>query len=293
MEPLFGKISIIGVGLLGGSVGMAALKRGLCNQVTGIGRTQTSLQEAIRQNAISDGTTDLAEGLAGADLVILSTPVNHIAQILPEVVAATPAGAIITDVGSTKATIVARGDEVTRGTGRYFVGCHPMAGSEKSGVSNGRANLFESTTCFVTRSPETDAAALGRVSMLWRLLGARLVISRPERHDRLTAMISHLPHLAAVALVRTVEKFNEDRNLIRGIIGNGFRDTTRVAGGSPEMWQDICTDNRTQIHQARAALEQSLNELMTACDAAPDCQKLREFLSEAREFRDFLVTRAE
>lgn len=289
MESLFHKISIIGVGLLGGSVGMAALKRGLCKEVIGIGRTQTSLQEAIRQDAISDGTTNLEEGLAGAELVIISTPVSHILDILPQVVAACDPGAIITDVGSTKATIVARGDEVTQGTGRFFVGSHPMAGSEKSGVQHGRASLFEGSTCFVTRTDQTDSAALAKVFRLWKFLGARLVISRPERHDALTAMVSHLPHLAAVALVRTVEQFNEDRNLIRGIIGNGFRDTTRIAGGSPEMWEDICTDNRSQIQQARTALERSLAELMAACEAEPQCNRLRKMLDEAREFREFLA----
>lgn len=291
MEPLFHKISIIGVGLLGGSIGMAALTRGLCREVVGIGRTQTGLQEAVRQGAISVGTTDLEHGLAGAELVIISTPVNHILEILPKVVAACAPGTIITDVGSTKATIVARGDEVTQGTGHFFVGSHPMAGSEKSGVQHGRASLFEGSTCFITRTQHTDAAALAKVFRLWKLLGARLVVSRPERHDSLTALVSHLPHLAAVAMVRTVEQFNEDRNLIRGIIGNGFRDTTRIAGGSPEMWEDICTDNRSQIQQTRVALERSLNDLMAACEAEPQCDRLRKMLDEAREFREFLAAK--
>lgn len=291
MTALFGKISIVGVGLLGGSVGMAALKRGLCKEVVGVGRTQTGLQEAERHGAVTRGTTDLKEGVADADLIILCTPVNHIAQTLPEVVAAAREGAIITDVGSTKNTIVARGDEVTRGTGRFFVGCHPMAGSEKSGVSHGSASLFEGSTCFITRTPETDLAALSRVFRLWKLLGAKLVISRPDRHDTLTSLISHLPHLAAVALVRTVDAFHEDRNLIRGIIGNGFRDTTRVAGGSPEMWDDICTDNRENIRMAQVGLEKALEELMEACAAEPGCDRLKELLAQAREFREFLAAK--
>lgn len=291
MTALFNKISIVGVGLLGGSVGMAALKRGLCQEVVGVGRTSTSLQEAQRHGAISFGTTNLQEGVADADLVILCTPVNHIAQTLPEVVEAAREGAIITDVGSTKNTIVTRGDEITRGTGRYFVGSHPMAGSEKSGVSHGSASLFEGSTCFITRTPETDLTALSRVFRLWKLLGAKLVISRPERHDALTSLVSHLPHLAAVALVRTVDAFHEDRNLIRGIIGNGFRDTTRVAGGSPDMWDDICTDNRENIRRAQAGLEKALEELMEACSAEPECGRLRTMLAQARDFRDFLATK--
>lgn len=287
-EPMFNQISIVGVGLLGGSVGMAALQRKLCNEVVGIGRAQTGLQEAIRQGAITTGTTDLAGGLANADLVVLCTPVRHIFSILPEVIAAARPGTIITDVGSTKVSIVQLGDSLTRDTGISYVGSHPMAGSEKTGVRHSRADLFEDSTCFVTRTPETDNRAFATICGLWRALGSRLVISRPNRHDSLTAVISHLPHLAAVALVRAVENINEDRNLIRGIIGNGFRDTTRIAAGSSEMWEDICVDNRVEINTARHALEVSLQELMSACETADDCDKLRVMLEQAREYREFL-----
>lgn len=287
-ERLFNRISIVGVGLLGGSLGMAALIRGLADEVVGVGRTQTGLQEAVRQGAISRGTTDPAEGVAGADLIVLCTPVRHIFSVMADVVAASKDGAIIADVGSTKASIVEKGDESTKGTGKFFVGCHPMAGSEKSGVRFSRPDLFEESTCFVTRSDETNDDAFAAVCELWRELGSRLVISRPERHDTLTAVVSHLPHLAAVALVKTVNSFNEDRNLIRGIIGNGFRDTTRIAAGNSEMWEDICVDNQEEISNVRVALEENLNELMAACKADGECDKLRKMLDDAREFREFL-----
>lgn len=290
MEPAFQKITIVGVGLLGGSLGMAALQRGISKNIVGVGRTPTALQEALRQGAITHGTTDLTEGLANADLVVLCTPVKHIAEILPDVIAATPKGAIITDVGSTKATIVTRADQLTRTSGHHFVGSHPMAGSEKSGVSHARANLFDRSTCFITRSPHTNSTALARVALLWRQLGANLVFTRPERHDTLTGLVSHLPHLAAVALIRTVDQFNEDRNLIRGIIGNGFRDTTRIAGGNPDMWQDICTDNHDNIKEACAGLEKSLTEIIAACEKETTCESLHQILSQAREFREFLAT---
>lgn len=290
-EPLFKRISIIGVGLLGGSVGMAALERNLCQEIVGIGRSQTGLQEAIRQGAISRGTTDMRGGLADADLIVLCTPVRHIFSILPEVVAAAPPGAIITDVGSTKNSIVTQGDEITRGTGKFFIGSHPMAGSEKTGVRYSRPDLFEESTCFVTRTSETDNNAFAAICSLWRALGSRLVISRPTRHDSLAAVISHLPHLAAVALVRAVENVNEDRNLIRGIIGNGFRDTTRIAAGSSEMWEDICVDNHAEIYTARKALQVSMDELMDACKDQQKCDKLRIMLDQAREFREFLAVK--
>jgi len=287
-EPLFKRVSIVGVGLLGGSLGMAALDRHLCEEVIGIGRNQTGLQEATRQGAISRGTTDLEEGVAEADLIVLCTPVRHIAGVLEQVVAAAPAGAIITDVGSTKASIVERGNQVTRDTGKFFVGSHPMAGSEKSGVRHARPQMFQDSTCFVTRTSETDLTAFARVCQLWHAVGSRIVISRPDRHDRLTAIISHLPHLAAVALVRAVESFNEDKNLIRGIIGNGFRDTTRIAAGNSEMWEDICIDNQAEISTARTGLERALRELMEACAAEPGCDRLHTMLEEARTFREFL-----
>lgn len=131
------------------------------------------------------------------------------------------------------------------------------------------------------------------MATFWRSLGCRIVISRPDRHDRLTAIVSHLPHLAAVALVRAVESFNEDKNLIRGIIGNGFRDTTRIAAGNSEMWQDICMDNRQEIETARQALEASLQQLMQACNPASECDELHGMLDEARDFREFLGRRKE
>lgn len=290
-DHLFKRISIVGVGLLGGSAGMAALSGGLCEEVIGVGRSENSLQEAVRQGAISRFTTDTREGVADADLIILCTPVRRITSIMEEIVAAAPAGAIITDVGSTKLNIVRSGDAATAGTGKFFVGGHPMAGSEKSGVHYARADLFNESTCFVTRSEQTDITAFTRVAEFWRRLGCRIVISRPERHDRLTAMISHLPHLAAVALVRAVESFDEDKNLVRGIIGNGFRDTTRIAAGNSEMWEDICVENSSEIARARQALEEALRELMDACAPNGSNDRLYSILEEAKEFREFLDLR--
>ncbi len=165
-----------------------------------------------------------------------------------------------------------------------------MAGSEKSGVRNARSNFYVDSTCFVTRTTQTDSYAFTKICTLWNALDARLVISRPERHDRLVATISHLPHLVAVALVRAMDQFAEDKNLIKGIIGNGFRDTTRIAAGDSIMWEDICTDNRDEISRARTALEAALTEITTAC--ASDCgDMLRTLLEEASDYRHFLDNR--
>jgi prephenate dehydrogenase len=286
-QPHFNQISIVGVGLLGGSLGMAASHMGIAGEVVGVTRSKASIEEARRAEAIDRGTTDLVEGIREADLVILCTPVSHILTVLPEVMSNVKPGAIVTDVGSTKASIVTLGEELGKSHDRSFVGSHPMAGSEKTGVRAAKASLFHDSTCFVTRTAATRSDAFVMVCRFWQTLNARLVIARPDRHDRLVASISHLPHIAAVALVRAVESFNEDKNLVKGIIGNGFRDATRIAAGDVRMWEDICSDNRGEINRARAALDKSLTEILNACK--PDtCEELGDLLQDARDFREFL-----
>jgi prephenate dehydrogenase len=291
-DPLFKRITIVGVGLLGGSLGMAARKLELCEEVVGVGRTPQALEEARRLEAIDRFTLEAREAIAESDLVVLCTPVRHIVQVLPEMIAMARPGTIFTDVGSTKASIVRIGEQAAAEAKCFFVGSHPMAGSEKSGVRYSRENLYRESTCFVTKTPATDMKAFARVCSLWEALEARIVIARPERHDQLVASISHLPHLVAVALVRAVEQFSEDKNLIKGIIGNGFRDTTRIACGDTQMWEDICTDNHAQISSSRNALERALQDLMSACGA--ECnggEKLRAILDDACEYRSFLDQR--
>lgn len=290
-DPLFNRIAIVGVGLLGGSLGLAARELKLCNEVIGVGRSQPSLDEARRVEAIDRGSLVPAEAVAQADLVVLCTPVRHIIEALPELISYAQPGTIFTDVGSTKASIVRSGEAAAAQQGCFFVGSHPMAGSEKSGVRYARPNLYQDSTCFVTKTPATDMNAFRKVCALWQALSARIVIARPERHDRLVASVSHLPHLMAVALVRALDQFQEDKNLIKGIIGNGFRDTTRVACGDTRMWEDICTDNHDEISRAQQALEGALREIMEACSLHEQGNKLRDLLQDACEYREFLDQR--
>jgi len=287
-DPLFNRIAIVGVGLLGGSLGLAARKHNLCQEIVGVGRSAASLEEARRLEVIDRSTQNAAEAIAESDLVVLCTPVRHIVEVLPQLVSHARPGTIFTDVGSTKASIVRVGEEAASSNGIHFVGSHPMAGSEKSGVRYARAELYKDSTCFVTKTATTNLNAFRKVCALWQALDARIVVARPERHDRLVASISHLPHLMAVALVRALDKFSEDKNLIKGIIGNGFRDTTRIACGDTRMWEDICTDNHEEISRSREALEQSLAEIMDACACKSDTDRLREVLDEACEYRVFL-----
>ncbi|MBI3990736.1 MAG: prephenate dehydrogenase/arogenate dehydrogenase family protein [Candidatus Omnitrophica bacterium] len=239
-EIIFGKVCIIGVGMLGGSMGMALKKRNLCDEVAGVGRNKARLKLASYTGAIDSGTTDLAKGVKGADLVIIATPVGMVADYARAILPYLKDKCLITDLGSTKKEIVS---EIERflPDNIYFVGSHPLAGSEKSGVKFANPVLFEGCTCVLTPTGKTVGTAVKKLKCLWEKLGANVVILSPERHDEVVALISHLPHLAACSLVSVL---NND-----GVkfVSTGFRDTTRVAASDPLMWRDICLTNREQI----------------------------------------------
>lgn len=287
--PHFDTLAIVGVGLLGGSIGLAAKQRGLVRKVVGIGRSPETLQRAHELGAIDTICLDLEQGVADADLVVLCTPVRHIVTILPTVLAGVKDNAIVTDVGSTKVSIVEAAEHCLGSARGFFVGSHPMAGSEKSGVGHARADLFVGTTCFLTPTERTSHSALAAVARWWQSLDCRLALARPHRHDHLVALISHLPHLVAVALVRTVESFKEDQNLVKGIIGNGFRDTTRIACGSAQMWQDICAENTEEIRRAAAAFQEALQRLVE--EHTGDIAQLEKEFLAACDFRKTLDER--
>ena len=290
MNPIFfPQITIVGPGLLGSSLGLAARERGLCDKIVGVGRNQASLDEALRMEGVDTTTTDLAAGLAEADLVVLCMPICTIVQMLPQIMTACKSGALVTDVGSTKCSIVKTGEEFSKPDGAQFVGCHPMAGSEKFGARFARADLYDNTTCYVTKTETTDLKAFARVSALWRALGTRLVVMRPERHDGLAAMVSHLPHMIAVSMMKAMELSGEDKNLVKGIIGNGFRDMTRVAAANTDMWVDIGCDNQSAVREALSMFRHALNDVVDVKGEISE-EKLRGLLEDAAEYRDFLAT---
>lgn len=286
---LFRQITVIGVGLLGGSIGLASRQRELCGKVVGVRRHAPSIEEAKRLGAIDEGTTSVAEGVRDADLVVVCSPVRSIISMLPEVCSLAKPGAIITDVGSTKQSVVQAGEAATADRGCFFVGSHPMAGSEKSGVRFSSDDLYVDSTCFVAKTEATNLPAFARVCMFWHELGSRVVAVRPERHDHLVSMISHLPHLVAVALMLATDAWKEDKNLIKGIIGNGFRDTTRLAAGNVEVWDDICAENGKRITDVLEQFENTIDDIKNAVrdsDAA-----LKQVLELANGYRQFLQNR--
>jgi prephenate dehydrogenase len=284
LMKLFDKITIIGVGLIGGSIGLAARRRRVAREVTGVFRRRSTMVKALRAGAVDDATMDIARGVIGADLIIVASPVGSIPELALEAARYAKPGAIITDVGSTKAWIAGRMERCLRGTSVRFVGSHPMAGSEKTGVLSAREDLLEGSACIVTRTASTDAAALRRVAALWKALGARVSVLSPDEHDRAVSFVSHLPHIVAFALALSVPE-----GQLR-YAAEGFRDTTRVASSDPALWSDIFLTNRKEIARSAAAFRRCYDAVVRAVVAGrrPGTMKA---LSEAKGRRDRFMKR--
>jgi prephenate dehydrogenase len=283
-EARFQCVAVCGVGLLGGSLGMALRQRGMAARVVGVGRDANRLALAQERGAVDDWTLSLAEGCAEADLIVLCGPISTILDQLPQVSAAAPSGAIVTDVGSTKQSIVQRAAQLARDD-VYFIGSHPMAGSEKSGVAYADENLFEGATVVLTPDLMTHDNALGAGRDLWQSVGGRIVEMLSPRHDRVVAMLSHLPHVAASALVEQARRGGEpDAEILRAVAGAGFRDTTRIAQGGAAMWTDILTDNAEAVVDSLDSLIDVLSEIRRDIHQG-DADSVRSFLETAAAHR--------
>jgi prephenate dehydrogenase len=273
-------LTIVGVGLIGGSIGLAARRRGLAAHVLGVGRQHQSLERARAVGAIDEASLDLAAAVRRADVAVFCTPVDRIAE---QVLAAAPGcapGTLLTDAGSTKAAIVARLDGRLP-DGVAFVGSHPLAGSEKRGPEHADANLFEGRLTVVTPGPGTDPAAVERTVAFWRALGSHVQIMPPEEHDRAVALTSHLPHLLAAALAGILP------DELREVTATGFRDTTRVAAGDPALWTAILSHNRGAVLRALGLLTGRLDEFRAALEAE-DWTTVDTLLTQAKKVRDAL-----
>jgi prephenate dehydrogenase len=269
----FKRIAIVGTGLIGGSLGLAIKQRKLAGTVVGISRTSKSLAAARRIGAIDESTRDF-NALRDADLIILCLPVGEIVRQASRIVAAAGKNSIICDVGSTKREIT---DGFAALTPR-FVGCHPIAGSEKRGITNASRELFEGSLCIVTPGKHTDLSAVAAAKRFWSRICARVAVMKPAKHDAIMARVSHLPHAAAFALVNAVPA-----GLLR-FSGRGFRDTTRLAASDVKIWEDIFSTNRRDIVAALTAYETCIHELKRAIQAN-DAAALRMLLSQAKKKR--------
>lgn len=287
MTAHFKQVAIIGVGLIGGSLGMILRRKALADQVIGVGRRVENLKTAIALGAIDRYVADPQEGVRGSDLVILATPVDTYEHHLREWAHCLAPGAIVSDVGSVKGILVER-SEATMPAGVHFVGAHPIAGKEKTGVAAGSDHLFKGARCILTPTKRTDPAALDRVTQLWEEAGSIVLTMDPHIHDQILGAVSHLPHVVAFALMNALADLRDQQvpSLdLSGHSGGGLRDTTRIAASSPEMWRDIFLWNRdnvvSYIDRYAGALEE-LKQLIKAGDAA-GIEKLLERAKGERE----------
>jgi len=278
------ELAVVGVGLLGGSVAKAARAGALARRIVGIGRDAARLQPAVDDGTLDAATTDLDAGVRQADFVLLSAPVLAIEGLLERVWRAAADGVVITDVGSTKGNVVRAAERLAARRPLAFVGSHPLAGSEQSGYRVARVDLFRGATVVVTPTDRTELRAVKAATEFWEALGARVSTLDPETHDRSVAAISHLPHLIACALVDGAARVDP---AALELAARGFKDTTRIAAGDPDMWTEIFLANRTALSASVDAFGQALADLQRAI-AAGDAATLRAVLARIKALREGL-----
>ena len=262
------RITIWGVGLIGGSLGLALKQNGFQGQRVGLGRNIRRLENALECDAVDVITTELAEGLQETDLVVLCTPVALVPVLVQQIIESidTQHRIVLTDVGSTKLTLVETIEaqlQEQRADALSFIGGHPMAGSHETGVGAARATLFENATCILTPTPNTDADALALIKNLWEFVGAVPHLLSPETHDLLIGAASHLPHLMASILTNTVANVETEEGKALDFTATGFRDATRIAAGSPDLWTGIFAQNRDVLLSLIDDIIENLTEFKT------------------------------
>lgn len=275
------RLAVVGTGLMGGSIGMAVRRRGLPWTVSAYARRAETRAQALRTGAAHEVFDSPGGAVAGADLVVFCLPVLAIPAVALQCRAALKPGAVVTDVASTKADLVAALDDAFDGLPVNFVGSHPICGSEQSGIDAARPDLYEDAMVVLTPGRLSGGAA-DSVADFWRGLGARISVMDPARHDRIIARTSHLPHLVAAMLVDSVHA--AEGELAADYCGGGFRDSTRIAAGSEEIWHDIVKTNRAAVGQALEDFGNGLERVRRMVEKG-EFDKLREFLAAARSKR--------
>ena len=254
------KLVIFGVGLIGGSVASALKKAGSSAEIVGVGRSSESLQTAIDLNVIDTASSNIAEALLHADIVLIAAPVAQTPLILNAIKPHLHADTVVTDAGSTKGDVLACAQEILGAQFTQFVGGHPIAGAEKSGVTAAMADLYINKNVVLTPTLDTNQNAVQRVRELWQSCGANVTEMPAETHDGIFAAVSHLPHLLAFALVDDIASRANAEQLF-GFAASGFRDFTRIAGSHPEMWRDISLANKTALLNEITAYQDELSRL--------------------------------
>ena len=277
-------MTLVGVGLLGGSLGLALKARGLASEVHGYVRRPEVVPDLQAAGVVDAASAHLGAAVSGAGLVVLCTPIGQMAPLARLLLPHLERGTVVTDVGSVKGPVVSALEPILEAAGAWFVGSHPMAGSERTGYEAARADLFEGAVCAITPTERTHGPAREQVASLWTSVGAGLLTLSPEQHDELVSRSSHLPHVVAAGLANYVLSPSHART--QGLLcANGFRDTTRIASGSPELWRDIVLANRGHVGRSLGVLVADLQEFQRAledCDGAA----IEEFFANARRRRE-------
>jgi prephenate dehydrogenase len=279
----FNRVTILGVGLIGASFAQAMKNNRLCGLIMGSGRNEENLKKAKERSIIDAFSLDPAEACRDADLILLSSPVGSFIGILEKSVSSFKKGAIIIDAGSIKGKLVYE-IEAMMPEGVHYIGAHPVAGSDRSGIDFSNAKLFEAAKCIITPTSRADPGALKAVTALWESLGSNVIAMGPEMHDRIYAAVSHLPHMIAYAMVNTVA--DVDVSYLE-YCGQGFKDSTRIACSSHELWRDICLLNRENLIEMISVFQKNLDSLSRYLGASDSDSLEREFM-KARTLRESL-----
>jgi prephenate dehydrogenase len=278
---VFGNVTILGIGLLGASFALAMKKNRLSAQVTGYGRSRKNLEKAKELNIIDSFDLDPASACAGADLILFATPVGTFRDLAKRACGAFKGGVLVTDVGSVKGDLVYEMERLMP-PDVHFIGAHPIAGSDRSGIDFSSPDMFKDAQCIITPTGNSDQDALRKTMDLWTRLGSRVIVMQPEEHDRIYASVSHLPHLIAYAMVNTVADINRE---YLDYCGQGFRDMTRIASSSPDIWTDISLMNKKNIAEMIGFFEKNLDTIKAYIETS-QADSLRDCLDRARSLRE-------
>ncbi|MFA5170342.1 MAG: prephenate dehydrogenase/arogenate dehydrogenase family protein [Sulfuriferula sp.] len=282
-QILYKKLAVFGVGLIGGSLALALKQAGVVGEIVGVGRSHTNLEQALALGIIDRIALDAVDAVHDADVVVLAVPVGQMAVIMQVIAPHLPAHTIVTDAGSTKQDVVALMQQYLPQQLSRCVPAHPIAGAELSGATAARADLYQGKNLVLTALPETTDEAVQRVRKMWQLCGAKVSTMHAAEHDAIFATVSHLPHLLAYALVDMIVQ-RDNADVLFNFAASGFRDFTRIAASSPEMWRDIALANQVALIAELDAYQAKLNQLRDAL-ASGNGEILTEIFGRAQAAR--------
>ncbi len=288
-KPFYDQIAIIGTGMMGTSLGIAIKKNGLCNKIIGIDRNFDNLKAAKKLSAIDSYTDCLKDGISDAVLIIFAIPILSTFEVAKRIVYAVKKDAVITDIGSTKGELVQKMTELFYGHSSY-IGSHPITGTEKSGAINAIDGLYEGKKCIITPIEKTEQFAVDAIKKFWECIGSDIVVMDPYEHDRVMAMVSHLPHIVAYSLVGSVMEQQKNGNALFKYAGGGLKDYTRIAGSDPVMWRDIFISNSKEVLNAIEQFSKTMNRLSRMIKEK-DMKGIHDFLEDIREARRHISDR--